>query len=54
MKKHRNNQQVLSLQKEVISHLAATDQLVRAAAHPLATETTDRSTPVCMVFAHEL
>lgn len=54
MKKHRHNQQVLSLQKEVISHLAATDQLVRAAAQPLATETTDRSTPVCMVFAHEL
>ena len=54
MKKNRNNQQVLSLQKEVIAHLTATDHLARAGALPMITETTDRSTPVCMVFAHEL
>ena len=54
MKKIRNDQQVLSLQKEVISHLTATDQLVRAVAQPMATETTDRSTPVCIPYGHEL
>jgi hypothetical protein len=54
MKKNSGSPQKLGFQKELISHLVTADPLLRVVANPNQTETTDRSTPICMVLAHEL
>lgn len=53
MKKNNVSLQKLGFQKELISHLVTTDPLLRVVANTNQTET-DRSTPICMVLAHEL